>query len=74
MMKITEIKSLMAQAPFRPFIVRLENGHNLTVSHTSELLFPKNRPGLVIIFNAAGAMTIFEDRAVTAIEQNSLRS
>ena len=72
MMKITEIKSMMEQVPFRAFTVLLENGHNLNVTRKSELLFPKNRPGLVIIFNASGAMTIFEDRAVTAIEQNSL--
>ena len=73
MMKITEIKSMMEQAPFRPFTVLLENGHDLTVTRESELLFPKNRPGLMIIFNADGIMTIFEDRAVTAIEQNSLK-
>ena len=71
MMKITEIKSMMEQVPFRPFTVLLENGDNVSVTRTSELLFPRNRPGLMIIFNAAGVMTIFEDHAVTAIEQTS---
>jgi hypothetical protein len=72
-MKITEIKSMMEQAPFRPFTVLLENGHDLKVTGESELLFPRNRPGLLIIFDQHGAMTIFEDRAVTAIEQTSLK-
>jgi len=72
-MKITEIKSMMEQVPFRPFTVLLENGHDLKVTRDSELLFPRNRPGLMIIFNKDGVMTIFEDHAVTAIEQNSLK-
>lgn len=72
MMKITEIKSMMERAPFRPFNVMLENGLNLKVTREHELLFPRNRPGLMIIFNTVGVMTIFEDRAVTAIQETEL--
>ena len=73
MMKITEIKSMLERVPFRPFTVLLENGHNINVTRESELLFPHNRPGLMIIFNVGGNMTIFEDRSVTALEESSLK-
>lgn len=65
-MNIEQIKGLAARQPFRPFVIKLENGDLVPVTDESELFFPKAKPNLVIAFSAGKSWT-FEAEAVSAL-------
>jgi hypothetical protein len=70
-MKIEDIKTLTNRKPFRPFIIKLENGDAVPVTSDTELLFPKKRPDTVYVF-AVNSSWIFDVEAVTALQEVNL--
>jgi hypothetical protein len=62
----TDLKSKLEREPFRPFIIELGSGRQITISQDSEVLFPRKRPELVIAFTSNGLMHEFELGAIQA--------
>jgi hypothetical protein len=67
-MKIEQIKALASREPFRQFAIVLASGHEIIVGQASELLFPPQRPELIMIFSE-NATWQFEAQAVTALQE-----
>jgi hypothetical protein len=68
-MKIEDIKSLASRIPFQPFRIQLENGEALSVIESTEILFPRNKPTTIFVFEKLGQMWIFDAEVVTALQQ-----
>jgi hypothetical protein len=67
-MNIEDIKTRANRKPFRPFLIKLENGDAVPVTKDTELLFPRARPDTVYAFAANGSW-IFEVQVVTALQE-----
>jgi hypothetical protein len=67
-MKLAEIKALALREPFRPFVILLQSGNEIKVNSRFELLFPPQRPELIILFSE-GETFVFEVQAVSALQQ-----
>jgi hypothetical protein len=59
-MKKDDLKSRLAREPFRPFVIELASGRQISVTRETEMLFPRKRPELVIAFTDHGLMHEFE--------------
>jgi hypothetical protein len=66
-MDIEEIKAAVRRKPFRPFSVNVVDGEQLHISQESEVLFPRSKPQLVIVFNPDGTMHLLEAEAVSSL-------
>ena len=66
-MTINDLKSKLAREPFRPFVIELISGRQITIGADSELLFPHKRPGLVIAFTGDGLMHEFEEHVLSSV-------
>jgi hypothetical protein len=66
-MDIEEIKAAVRRKPFRPFAISIVDGQQLVIGQDSEVLFPRNKPQLVIVFNADGTMHLLEAEAVASL-------
>jgi hypothetical protein len=65
-MNQTDLKSKLQREPFRPFVIELGSGRQITINQDSEVLFPRKRPELVIVFTSEGLMHEFELGAIQA--------
>jgi hypothetical protein len=57
-----EVLRLMRQAPFRPFVLNLENGDRVNIEHPENIAFdPGNgaQPGLADFYVISGALRVF---------------
>lgn len=66
-MKIEHIKTLANRMPFRPFILKLENGDAVPITVDTELLFPRKEPNTVYVFTT-DQNWIFEADAVSTLQ------
>jgi len=69
-MDLRRIIDRVDKRPFRPFIIELDNGRQITVRHSENLIFFPNRTQLwdIIAYDEdQGARAFFEPSAVSAI-------
>ena len=67
-MKVEEIKSLAERQPFRPFLVRLNNGAQYIFNQPREFGAPRNYH-MIFFFGEAEAVRIDTDSIVEIIER-----
>lgn len=66
-MQKQDIKSKLERDPFRPFVIELASGRQISIADPqAEVLFPRTRPELVIAFSE-GLMHEFEIGAVLSL-------
>jgi hypothetical protein len=63
----SELRAAVDRKPFLPFAINLFDGEQLTINADTEVLFPKNKPELVIVFSADGMMHLFEAEAIASL-------
>jgi hypothetical protein len=68
-MKIQDLKAKLERHPFRPFIIELNSGSQILIDAESEILFPRKRPELVIVFTRDRIQHEFEDQAITRLAE-----
>jgi hypothetical protein len=61
------LETKMRREPFRPFSVELVSGTEISIKADSEILFPRNRPELVIVFSGNGLQHEFEETAIARL-------
>ena len=63
-MNLDLLKTKMRREPFRPFVIELASGSSLMIDTETEILFPRKRPELVIVFTEGGLQHEFEQSAI----------
>jgi hypothetical protein len=66
-MHLDLLKSKMRREPFRPFIIEFQSGSSLLIDQETEILFPRKRPELVIVFTEGGLQHEFEQSAINRV-------
>ena len=64
------LQAKIARAPFRAFVIEFQSGSSLFIDEETEVLFPRKRPELVIVFTSPnGLQHEFEVGAITRITE-----
>jgi hypothetical protein len=66
-MDIGEVKAVYYRKPFRPFTINIVDGEQLAIDKDSEILFPRKKPELIIVFAADGTMHLLEAESVASL-------
>ena len=62
-----EVQRLIRQAPFRPFVLSLENGDRITIEHPENIAFDPGSEGSVDFYVISGRLRVFSTfEAVTS--------
>lgn len=65
--KLIELKAKLAREPFRPFVIELLSGRQITIGSETEIYLPHRRPELVIAFTEDGLQHEFEVSVIAAL-------
>jgi hypothetical protein len=66
--KLIELKAKLAREPFRPFVIELLSGQQITIGKDSEVLLSRRRPELVIAFTEDGLQQEFEVSVIASLK------
>jgi hypothetical protein len=66
--KLIELKAKLAREPFRPFVIELLSGRQITIGKDSEVLLSRRRPELVIAFTEDGLQQEFEVSVIASLK------
>ncbi len=62
-----EVQRLIRQAPFRPFVLNLENGDRITIEHPENIAFDPGSEGSADFYVISGRLRVFSTfEAVTS--------
>ena len=54
-----EVQRLIRQAPFRPFVLSLENGDRVTIEHPENIAFDPGPEGSADLYVISGQLRVF---------------
>jgi hypothetical protein len=63
-MKLSELKAKLQR---EPFVINLQSGRQVAIGEDSEVLLPRRRPELVIVFTDDGLQHEFEVSAIVSL-------
>jgi hypothetical protein len=66
------LKTKMRREPFRAFIVEFVSGTTILIDADTEVLFPRKRPELAIVFTGNGLQHEFEEAAIVRLIEATL--
>lgn len=69
MTTLQTFRAKLERQPFRPFVVEFSSGSTLVIVEQAEVLLPKTRPELVIVFSADGIQHEFEIGAILRLSE-----
>ena len=66
-----EVQRLIRQAPFRPFVLSLEDGDRVTIEHPENIAFDPGPEGSADFYVISGRLRVF--RTFEAVKSAALR-
>ena len=61
------LKSKIRREPFRSFLIEFQSGTTVLIDAETEILFPRKRPELAIVFTGSGLQHEFESSAINRL-------
>lgn len=68
-----KIRQAVAQRPFRPFTLHLNDGHSAVVDHPELIIVPPDTEEAVVVYEVPGGVRIIDVDSVTEISTGIVR-